>query len=341
MIMITFDGIGVPTPSRRHSNAVVLFEIILLFPYDIHILNIMFTQKQLQIFRALMSTRSVSEAARRINLSQPSVSRILGDMEREFGCQLFIRRSKGVQPTAEAEAFLQEVERQYSVLRNLKEVAAQIANKERGHLTVATMTAASLRMVPNALRKMRVQENKIAVSWYVKSSNWVIDFTRSGTIKTGFANITNMPTGTRMLYEGTVPHMCLLPKGHALAASTKPLEIGDLRHWPVVGVLGEVADALMVRSGDGTAYTPANAETSFAAIAMSEFCGSIPVVEAFTAHGWADRSGMVARIISDIPGRRFAVFEPYGGGISLLDKEFQTNLIDEIIFVQAWAESLD
>ena len=138
-------------------------------------MHIMFTQKQLEIFRAVMQTGSVSAAGRRMNLSQPSVSRILGDLERQFGVPLFQRQSKGVRPTPEAEAFLEEVERNYLVLTNLEEAAAQIARKERGTLSIATITAASLEIVPRALERMQVQEKQIKVSWQVKSSKWVLD----------------------------------------------------------------------------------------------------------------------------------------------------------------------
>lgn len=126
-------------------------------------MHIMFTQKQLEIFRAVMQTGSVSAAGRRMNLSQPSVSRIIGDLERQFGVPLFQRQSKGVSPTPEAEAFLEEVERNYLVLTNLEEAAAQIARKERGTLSIATITAASLEIVPRALERMQVQEKQIKV----------------------------------------------------------------------------------------------------------------------------------------------------------------------------------
>ncbi|WP_264214616.1 LysR family transcriptional regulator [Leisingera thetidis] len=303
-------------------------------------MNIMFTQKQLDVFRAVMSTGSVSAAGRRMNLSQPSVSRILGDLERQFGVPLFQRKSKGVLPTPEAEAFLEEVERNYLVLSNLEEAAAQIARRERGTLSVATITAASLEIVPQALQRLGVREKQIKVSWQVKSSKWVLDFARSGTLKTGFANVLHMPSGMRLLYEGAVPHMVFAPEGHSLAAEPGPLPLRRLRHETVIGLLGQVADELALRNIGRNAGAPVTAETSLAALTLSQHCGGLAIVDAFTAHYWQRHHGGRPRSLPDLPAYRFAVFEPHGSRASMIDREFQACLIDEIRAVIGWAETL-
>lgn len=298
----------------------------------------MFTQKQIEVFRAVMFTGSVSEAGRRINLSQPSVSRILGDLERQFGVPLFLRKSKGVQSTPEAEAFLEEVERNYVVLTNLEEAAAQIARSERGVLSFATITSASLEIVPRALERLRVQEKKITVTWHVKSSKWVIDFARSGTFKTGFANVLHMPSGMHVLYEKSTPHMCFVPNDHPLATDRGPISLRHLRQYPLIGLLGQVADELALRNIGTNVETPLTAETSLAALTLSQSCDGIPIIDIFTAHYWSGQHAGVARIVEDLPKYRFAVFEPLGTRASLIDQEFQDCLLKEIDAILGWSE---
>ncbi len=299
----------------------------------------MFSQKQLQVFRAVMSTGSVSQAADRMNLSQPSVSRILGDLERQFGAALFLRKSKGVRPTPEAVAFLEEVERHYLVLRNLTEAAAQISRKERGKLTFATMTAASLEIVPRALERMQAHKKHLTINWHVKSSNWVIDFTRSGTINTGLASITNLPGGMRILYECSVPHMCLFQTDHLLAQQSGVLELRDLRPYHVIGLLGQVADELAIRQIGKNASSPMSAETSLAAIGLSRHCSGIPIVDAFTAHDWVAQNEGQARPIVDLPAYRIAMFEPSGTQPAMVDRDFQDCLVKEIEFIRTWVDT--
>ncbi len=298
----------------------------------------MFTQKQLAVFRAVMQTGSVSAAGRRMNLSQPSVSRILGDLERQFGVPLFQRKSKGVSPTPEAEAFLEEVERNYLVLANLEEAAAQIARKERGTLSIATITAASLEIVPRALARLQVSEKNIKVVWQVKSSKWVLDFARSGTLRTGFANVLHIPSGMKVLHEGALPHMCFVPAGHPLNSKQGPLSLRDLRPYPVIGLLGQVQDELMLRNIGKNVHSPMTAETSLAALTLSQHCEGLPIVDAFTAHYWQKNNDGQARVVEDLPHYRFAVFEPLGINASMIDREFQTCLLEEVEKIREWSD---
>lgn len=61
---------------------------------------------QLKYFRAICTYQTVSSAAEFLHISQPSLSNAIKELESEFGTTLFIRRHKGMVPTAEAEILL-------------------------------------------------------------------------------------------------------------------------------------------------------------------------------------------------------------------------------------------
>src|SRR5579871_1385322 len=56
----------------------------------------------LVVFDALMSERNVTRAAARNGLSQPAVSKALGRLRHLFDDPLFVRRDRGMEPTARA-----------------------------------------------------------------------------------------------------------------------------------------------------------------------------------------------------------------------------------------------
>lgn len=60
--------------------------------------------RELRYFLAVYETGSVTAAARRCFISQPSISAALAALERELGAILFVRHRKGVAATAAAEA---------------------------------------------------------------------------------------------------------------------------------------------------------------------------------------------------------------------------------------------
>lgn len=60
--------------------------------------------RSLEAFCAAVEEGSISGAARRMYLTQPSVSERLAELEREAGVPLLVRSRRGVSPTARGEA---------------------------------------------------------------------------------------------------------------------------------------------------------------------------------------------------------------------------------------------
>lgn len=62
--------------------------------------------RDLQVFFAVIASGSMAEAARQLNLTQPAVSEIIGQLEHLFGARLFDRTTRGVEATIFGRALL-------------------------------------------------------------------------------------------------------------------------------------------------------------------------------------------------------------------------------------------
>lgn len=84
-----------------------------------------FTLVQLRYFAVVAETESMTEAARRLNISQSALSTAIAHLEHELGLQLFIRRQQrgivlsaaGRQFAQELRAFLEHADRIYDLAR--------------------------------------------------------------------------------------------------------------------------------------------------------------------------------------------------------------------------------
>lgn len=61
---------------------------------------------QLRQILEIEKCRSISQAARNLYISQPSLSIVLNDFEKEIGVQLFTRSNTGIRPTPDGERLL-------------------------------------------------------------------------------------------------------------------------------------------------------------------------------------------------------------------------------------------
>ena len=82
--------------------------------------------KQVEAFRAVMMTRSMTTAAGLLHTSQPNVSRWIALLEKTLGFVLFQRVGTRIIPTPEAEAFYADVERAFIGLESLNDSASSI-----------------------------------------------------------------------------------------------------------------------------------------------------------------------------------------------------------------------
>lgn len=103
---------------------------------------------------------SFSRAGQELGLSQPSISRIVSQLEARLGVKLLLRTTRSVQPTDAGRVFL---ERARQVLRDLEaaEDAARDADSLRGQVRVAIPVTYGLRVVLPALAPFARQHPRL------------------------------------------------------------------------------------------------------------------------------------------------------------------------------------
>ncbi len=107
--------------------------------------------RQIEAFRAVMQTGTVTAAADVLHTTQPSVSRLLAQLTRETRLTLFDHHHGRLRPTPEAQALLTVVERHFE---GLDAVALQIAAIRRsgaGSLRVGCTPALALSVLPQVV----------------------------------------------------------------------------------------------------------------------------------------------------------------------------------------------
>ncbi|MEM9622174.1 MAG: LysR substrate-binding domain-containing protein [Pseudomonadota bacterium] len=104
--------------------------------------------RHIEVFHAVYSSGSVTQAARMLNVSQPSVSKVLGHAELQLGFELFERVSGRLVPTPEAERLYDHVERLFDEIGVVRRVANNLRNLGDGKLRIAATPAMGMDLVP-------------------------------------------------------------------------------------------------------------------------------------------------------------------------------------------------
>ncbi|MBL3527564.1 MAG: LysR family transcriptional regulator [gamma proteobacterium endosymbiont of Lamellibrachia anaximandri] len=110
--------------------------------------------KQLRAFCHAAQTGSISEAAERIYLSQPTVSLQIQALEREFDTVLFERRGPKIKLTSEGEILYKLAQPLVEGMDKLRETFSAACGKlESGELNIAAGESTILYILPEPLRR--------------------------------------------------------------------------------------------------------------------------------------------------------------------------------------------
>jgi DNA-binding transcriptional LysR family regulator len=116
--------------------------------------------RELRYFLAVYETGSVTAAARRCYISQPSISTALASLERELGAVLFVRHRKGAAPTTAADTLYERARRLVDETLALKGL---FANSPAPEVTLGLMRSLDIKRV-GALLKALARDGDIRLS---------------------------------------------------------------------------------------------------------------------------------------------------------------------------------
>lgn len=107
--------------------------------------------RHIEIFHAIYTTGSITNAAKLLHVSQPSVSKVLSHAEYQLGFKLFERIKGRLIPTTEAEMLFDEVDKIYQQLRTIKNSADNIKRSGNGNIRIGVTPALGFVAVPEAI----------------------------------------------------------------------------------------------------------------------------------------------------------------------------------------------
>ncbi len=143
-----------------------------------------FEPQLLSAFRAVIDAGSVSAAARAIHLSQPAVTAQIRRLERQLKATLFLRRPRGMSPTAAARRLAAAEE---NARRGLCAAASELsaASEPEGLLEVYASTTIAECVLPDLIAGFAAQHPRVRVRLVSENTDEILERVRSGRAEIG------------------------------------------------------------------------------------------------------------------------------------------------------------
>ena len=171
--------------------------------------------KQMLAFRMVMLSGTVSQAAERLNLSQPAVSNLIASLEQHFEFPLFERRKGRLHPTPDARHIYEDVARALSGFEKVSQSAHDIREQKSGSLRIACMPGLSLSFVPDLITEFLVERKNVSVTLQVQPSLKIQRWVAADLFDIGISELPLTYTGIDS-DSYAFDCVCGLPKEHPL-----------------------------------------------------------------------------------------------------------------------------
>ena len=116
--------------------------------------------RHIEVFYSVFINGSVTKAAHDLNVTQPSISKILSQSESDLGIKLFERLNKKMIPTQEAKILFPYAQKIHNNLSNFKKVSSNLVEKPQGDLNIAATHALGIDYLPEAISKFSALNSK-------------------------------------------------------------------------------------------------------------------------------------------------------------------------------------
>ncbi|KAB0267693.1 LysR family transcriptional regulator [Microvirga brassicacearum] len=247
-----------------------------------------FNLRQIEVFRAVMVTGSISGAARLLSVSQPAISRLLAYTEDRLGLTLFERVKGRVHPTPEARRLFSEVDQVHQGVLRVNELAQELRERGTGALHVVASPSVGQALVPEAIGRFRERFSDVRVELEILTIHDLVARVGGNRVDLGVSVLpVDEPTISCVpIMEGQLQVIC--PRDHPLAALSA-VRPADLAPYPLIGYGPQTPYGLLVERALGAGMKPIRINTIVRftpiACAMVQAGAGVAVVDEFVLRG--------------------------------------------------------
>ena len=193
-----------------------------------------FSLRQLEYFLAVSETKSISIASKKINISSPSISSAIGQLEKEFSIKLFIRKhASGLELTKSGKEFSLAAQNIINQSKDLYNIANNLTNNNVGNINLGCLTTLAPVIAPSLRKKYIEINDKVNITQTEGNQVDLIEYIISGKIDLAITYNLSLPKNISFIPLMTVPPHVLLPANHSLA-KLKEIELFQIKDDPMI-----------------------------------------------------------------------------------------------------------
>ncbi|MGA9574144.1 MAG: LysR family transcriptional regulator [Lysobacterales bacterium] len=242
--------------------------------------------RHIEVFHAVYTSGSITGAARLLNVSQPSISKVLAHAEQQLGFPLFERHKGKITPTREADRLIEHVNDAYRNINELRRISKNLGSAETGVIRIAMTPALGIDVIPSAIASYLAQHPDTVFEVETLHQHQVVRALRELRVDFGIVFSPPATPGIKVDHLATAEFVAIAHESLGLGNKSK-LTLEDLHGLDFVNLstrspLGQIL-ATRMQSNDIKLRTVANVETYQMAKALVAHGAGVALIDEITA----------------------------------------------------------
>jgi DNA-binding transcriptional LysR family regulator len=149
---------------------------------------------QLNVFLVAAETLNFTQAAKRLHMTQPSVSQHIQALERHFASPLFVRAGRTIEMTEAGLALIPMAREAVRLSTRIEESLASMHGDLQGHLMVGCSTTPGKYVLPQLLARFHNLYPHVRVTCTVTGQNQALSMLANGDVHFALTSLASEPT---------------------------------------------------------------------------------------------------------------------------------------------------
>lgn len=286
--------------------------------------------RQIEVFRAVMTTGSIRGASELLFVSQPAVSRLLSHTESRVGFALFERIKGRLYATPEAKKLFHEIERMYQGVQRVNELAQELAENREGILNIVSSPSIGQMMIPQAIAAFREEHPQVKLTFqylgYAPLKERLLH--HQADLGVTILPVEHPNLDVTPLAQGQL--VCICPYNHPLSRLST-LTLADMRPYPLISYdratpFGVILDR-MYEAADEALKSAIEVGSPQNACSLVQAGAGIALVDEFSVRNWPTHQ-LIVRPVVNAPVLQANLVHPRFDPLSTLAQRFVRVLRD-------------
>ena len=193
-----------------------------------------YTLRQLEYFVAVGEAGSIALASEKVNVSSPSISTAINQLEREFALPLFVRQhAQGLSLTLAGRQMLEQAKIVLREADHLTDLAGDISGSVRGPLAIGCLLTFAQVVLPSLRRSFETRYPDVRVRQQELNQAEIFSSLRRAEIDVALTYDLDLPGDLTFEPIAKLPPYAIVAGAHPLA-HLSAVSLEDLKSYPMV-----------------------------------------------------------------------------------------------------------